>query len=91
MNAPLPFLPFTRPSIDESTIEDVAAVLRSGWITTGPKCLEFEAALSQRFGGRPVRLVNSATAALELALRLCGIGAGDEVITTPLSWVAMPT
>ena len=91
MNAPLPFLPFlpfTRPSIDESTIEDVAAVLRSGWITTGPKCLEFEAALSQRFGGRPVRLVNSATAALELALRLCGIGAGDEVITTPLSWVA---
>lgn len=88
MPAPLPFLPFTRPSIDEATIEAVGAVLRSGWITTGPKCLEFEAALSARFGGRPVRLVNSATAALELALRLCGIGPGDEVITTPLSWVA---
>jgi dTDP-4-amino-4,6-dideoxygalactose transaminase len=86
--APLPFLPFTRPSIDEATIEAVGAVLRSGWITTGPKCLELEAALSARLKGRPVRLVNSATAALELALRLCGIGPGDEVITTPLSWVA---
>jgi dTDP-4-amino-4,6-dideoxygalactose transaminase len=82
------FLPFTRPSIDEATIGEVAAVLRSGWITTGPKCQEFEAALSARFGGRPVRLVNSGTAALELALRVCGVGPGDEVITSPLSWVA---
>jgi dTDP-4-amino-4,6-dideoxygalactose transaminase len=81
-------LPFTRPCIDERTISDVAEVLRSGWITTGPQCLALEAALSARFGGRPVRLVNSGTAALELALRLCGIGPGDEVITTPLSWVA---
>lgn len=84
----LAFLPFTRPSIDEDTIAQVADVLRSGWITTGPKCKALEAALSQRYGGRPVRLVNSATAALELALRLAGIGPGDEVITTPLSWVA---
>ncbi|QHJ00332.1 DegT/DnrJ/EryC1/StrS aminotransferase family protein [Xylophilus rhododendri] len=82
------FLPFTRPSIDELTIAEVGEVLRSGWITTGPRCAALEAALSERFGGRPVRLVNSATAALELALRLCGIGPGDEVITTPLSWVA---
>lgn len=83
-----PFLPFTRPSIDERTIAEVGEVLRSGWITTGPRCLELEAALSRRLGGRPVRLVSSGTAALELALRLCGIGPGDEVITTPLSWVA---
>jgi len=83
-----PMLPFARPVIDERTISDVAAVLRSGWITTGPRCAELEAALSARFGGRPVRLVNSGTASLELALRLCGVGAGDEVITTPLSWVA---
>ncbi len=83
-----PFLPFTRPSIDERTIAEVGEVLRSGWITTGPKCHELEAALSRRFGGRPVRMVNSGTASLELALRLCGIGPGDEVITTPLSWVA---
>ena len=89
MNAPLsPFLPFTRPSIDEETIAAVADVLRSGWITTGPRCSELEAALSARYGGRPVRLASSATAALGIALRVAGIGAGDEVITTPLSWVA---
>ena len=82
------FLPFTRPSIDEATVAAVAEVLRSGWITSGPKVKEFEAALSQRCGGRPVRVLNSATGALELALRLCKIGPGDEVITTPLSWVA---
>jgi dTDP-4-amino-4,6-dideoxygalactose transaminase len=82
------FLPFTRPSIDEETIADVATVLRSGWITTGPRCKALESALSERFGGRPVRLASSATAALEFALRLAGVGTGDEVITTPLSWVA---
>jgi len=81
-------LPFTRPEIDEDTIAAVANVLRSGWLTTGPKCKELEAALSQRAGGRPVRVVNSATAALEFALRIAGIQAGDEVITTSLSWVA---
>jgi dTDP-4-amino-4,6-dideoxygalactose transaminase len=82
------FLPFTRPDIDQGTIESVAEVLRSGWITTGPRAREFEAALSARFGGRPVRVVTSATAALEMALRIAGVGPGDEVITTPLSWVA---
>ena len=82
------FLPFTRPTIDEATIAAVGEVLRSGWITSGPKLKAFEAALSQRYGSRPVRALNSATAALELALRLCGIGPGDEVITSPLSWVA---
>lgn len=81
-------LPFTRPDIDEETIAAVANVLRSGWLTTGPKCKELESALSDRLGGRPVRLVNSATAALEFALRIAGIGPGDEVITTALSWVA---
>ncbi|TXH04349.1 MAG: DegT/DnrJ/EryC1/StrS aminotransferase family protein [Nevskiaceae bacterium] len=82
------FLPFTRPSIDEETIAAVGEVLRSGWITSGPKVKELEAALSARYGGRPVRVLNSATAALELALRLCKVGPGDEVITTPMSWVA---
>ncbi|MEO8408975.1 MAG: DegT/DnrJ/EryC1/StrS aminotransferase family protein [Propionivibrio sp.] len=81
-------LPFTRPEIDEETIASVADVLRSGWLTTGPKCRELEASLSSRAGGRPVRVVNSATAALEFALRIAGIQAGDEVITTSLSWVA---
>lgn len=81
-------LPFTRPDIDEETIAAVADVLRSGWLTTGPKCRELEAALSERAGGRPVRLSNSATAALEFALRIAGIQPGDEIITTSLSWVA---
>lgn len=88
MSEPEPFLPFTRPSIDEATIAAVAAVLRSGWITTGPKSRELEHLLGIRFGGRPTRVVNSATAALEIGLRLAGVQAGDEVITTPLSWVA---
>jgi len=88
MSMPPDFLPFTRPMIDERTIAEVGEVLRSGWITTGPKCRALEAALCERFGSRPVRLLNSGTAALELALRVCGIGPGDEVITTPLSWVA---
>ena len=82
------FLPFTRPSIDEDTIAGVAEVLRSGWITSGPKVKEFEAELTSFCGGRPVRSLNSGTAALEIGLRLAGIGPGDEVITTPLTWVA---
>ena len=82
------YLPFTRPSIDEATIEGVAEVLRSGWITTGPQAKAFEAALSRYFGGRPVRALASGTGALELALAIAGVGPGDEVVTTPLSWVA---
>jgi dTDP-4-amino-4,6-dideoxygalactose transaminase len=82
------YLPFTRPIIDEATIETVAEVLRSGWITTGPKARAFEAVLSEYFGGRPVRALASGTGALELALEVAGIAPGDEVITTPLSWVA---
>jgi len=81
-------LPFTRPSIDEATIAGVAEVLRSGWITSGPQVKAFEAALSRHCGGRAVRTFCSGTAALEVGLRLAGVGPGDEVITTPLSWVA---
>jgi dTDP-4-amino-4,6-dideoxygalactose transaminase len=86
----LPYLPFSRPSLDESTIADVAAVLRSGWITSGPQVKAFEAALSAYVGGRPVRVVSSATAALEIALRLCGVGPGDEVITPAMTFFAAP-
>jgi dTDP-4-amino-4,6-dideoxygalactose transaminase len=82
------FLPFTRPDIDEATIAGVADVLRSGWITSGPQVKAFEAALSRLCGGRPVRCFNSGTATLEVGLRLAGVGEGDEVITSPLSWVA---
>jgi dTDP-4-amino-4,6-dideoxygalactose transaminase len=86
--SPRDFLPFTRPSIDEETIAGVAEVLRSGWITSGPQVKAFEARISEFVGGRPVRAFNSGTCTMEIALRIAGIGAGDEVITTPLSWVA---
>jgi dTDP-4-amino-4,6-dideoxygalactose transaminase len=82
------FLPFTRPSIDEATIAGVAEVLRSGWITTGPQAKAFEAALSAHCGGRPVRAYASGTITMEIALRLANVGPGDEVITTPLTWVS---
>ncbi|MGI4846881.1 MAG: DegT/DnrJ/EryC1/StrS family aminotransferase [Janthinobacterium lividum] len=82
------FLPFAKPVIDEDAIAAVGEVLRSGWITSGPKVAAFEAALSELFGGRPVRTFNSGTATMEIALRVAGIGPGDEVITTPISWVA---
>ncbi len=85
---PPPFLPFVKPEIDEATIAGVAEVLRSGWITTGAQCQQFEAALSEFCGGRPVRVFNSGTATLAISLRIAGIGPGDEVITTPASWVA---
>jgi dTDP-4-amino-4,6-dideoxygalactose transaminase len=84
----LPFLPFAKPVIDEETIAAVVDVLRSGWITSGPKVQAFEAALSAYFGARPVRTFNSGTCTMEIALRIAGIGPGDEVITTPISWVA---
>lgn len=84
----LPFIPLTRPTIDEETIAGVCEVLRSGWITSGPNVKELESKLSDLFGGRPVRAFNSGTGTLEIGLRLAGVGPGDEVITTPLSWVA---
>ena len=83
-----PYLPLTRPTIDEATIAGVGEVLRSGWITSGPKVKELEAALSLRCAGRPVRVFNSGTCTMEIALRIAGVGPGHEVITTPLSWVA---
>lgn len=88
--ANLPYLPFARPTLDEDTIADVAAVLRSGWITSGPKVKAFEEALSAFVGGRTVRVLSSATAALELALRVARVGPGDEVITPAMTFFAAP-
>ncbi|MFZ6675808.1 DegT/DnrJ/EryC1/StrS family aminotransferase [Undibacterium sp. Xuan67W] len=88
MTTALPFLPFTKPTMDEETIAAVGNVLRSGWLTSGPNVQALEAQLSEYFGGRPVRTYNSGTSTMEIALRIAGIGAGDEVITTPNSWVA---
>ena len=82
------FLPFTRPDIDAATIAAVGDVLASGWITSGPKVLAFEAQLSELFAGRPVRVFANGTSTMEVALRVANIGPGDEVITTALTWVA---
>ncbi|HKT71647.1 MAG TPA: DegT/DnrJ/EryC1/StrS aminotransferase family protein [Steroidobacteraceae bacterium] len=81
-------LPFMRPTIDEETIQGVVEVLRSGWLATGPKVAELEAALSRYLGGRPIRTQTSATAGLEMALLACAVGPGDEVITPAMSFVA---
>jgi dTDP-4-amino-4,6-dideoxygalactose transaminase len=81
-------LPFTRPTIDQATIDGVVEVLKSGWLASGPKVADFEAALSAYCGGRTVRSMTSATAALEIALAIAKVGPGDEVVTTPMSWCA---
>jgi dTDP-4-amino-4,6-dideoxygalactose transaminase len=82
------FLPFTRPTIDEATVRAVGDVLRSGWITTGPNVGAFEAELSAYVGGRHVRTFTSATGALEVALQVCNIGPGDEVIVPAMTFAA---
>ncbi len=80
------YLKFASPLLDETTISGVGDVLRSGTIASGPWVQKFEARLSAFCGGRPVRVLTSATAAVEVALQLCGIGPGDEVITSAQSF-----
>jgi UDP-4-amino-4-deoxy-L-arabinose-oxoglutarate aminotransferase len=82
------FLPFSRPSITEEDIAAVAQVLRSGWITTGPKAAEFEKNFCQYVGCPGAVALTSATAGMHIALKALGIGAGDEVITPSMTWVS---
>ena len=84
--APAAAMKFASPVIDEATIAAVGDVLRSGHISSGPWVERLEAALSVFCAGRPVRAVTSATAAVEIALQLAGIGPGDEVITCAQSF-----
>ncbi|MHB1590887.1 MAG: DegT/DnrJ/EryC1/StrS family aminotransferase [Sulfuricella sp.] len=84
------YLPFTKPTLDEATIQGVVEVLRSGWLATGPNVQALEKALSDYLGGRIVRTLTSATGGLEVALQVCGIGPGDEVITPAMSFAATP-
>lgn len=84
-----PFLPFALPDIGERELSAVAEALRSGWVTTGPKTKQFEAAFSDYLGGGLECVsVNSATAGLHLALEALGIGPGDEVIAPSLTFTA---
>lgn len=82
------FLPFARPSIGEAEIAEVADSLRSGWITTGPKTERFAEQFRTYVGGRFAAPLSSATAGLHVALLAHGIGPGDEVITTPMTFAA---
>lgn len=82
------FLPFSRPSIDEADIAAVGEVLRSGWITTGPKNAEFEEKFCDYTGCDQAVALSSATAGMHLALKALGIGPGDEVITPSMTWVS---
>lgn len=81
-------IPFSPPDIGEAEIEAVTEVLKSGWITTGPKTKEFEEKIAEYIGYDKAVCLNSATAALELTLRLLGIGDGDEVITCAYTYTA---
>lgn len=75
-------IPFFRPAITSDEIEAVSAVLRSGWLTTGPKTREFEEKFVEFLGGGVEAVaVNSATAGLHLAAEACGIGPGDSCIS----------
>jgi dTDP-4-amino-4,6-dideoxygalactose transaminase len=80
------YLKFAGPDLDQATIAGVAEVLHSGQITSGPWVARFERQLEAFCGGRPVRVLTSATAAIEVALQLCGVGPGDEVITSAQSF-----
>ena len=82
------FLPFHQPLIDADDERAVIETLRSGWITTGPKTKAFEAALAEYVGASHCVAVNSCTAALHLALLAIGVGPGDEVITSPITFAS---
>ncbi|NBF01968.1 UDP-4-amino-4-deoxy-L-arabinose aminotransferase [Pseudomonas sp. Fl5BN2] len=82
------FLPFSRPSIGEEEIAAVEQVLRSGWITTGPKNQELEQHFAERVGARHAVALSSATGAMHITLLALGIGPGDEVITPSQTWVS---
>ena len=83
-----PFIPFASADLGAEEAAAVAEALASGWVTTGPKCAELEAAFRAYTGAEHALAVNSCTAAMHLALAALGIGPGDEVITTPLTFCA---
>ena len=81
-------IPFSPPDITEEEIQEVCGALRSGWITTGPRTKEFERQIAAYCGTDRAVCLNSATACLEMTLRILGIGPGDEVITSAYTYTA---
>lgn len=82
------FLPFSRPSLGEEEIAAVEQVLRSGWITTGPKAQELEQQFAESVGAQHAVALSSATGGMHITLLALGIGPGDEVITPSQTWVS---
>ena len=82
------FLPFALPDIGEQEIEEVCDSMRSGWLTTGPKVKQFEAAFADFISAKHALAVNSATSGLHLALEAIGIGPGDQVLTSTHTFTA---
>lgn len=82
------FLPFTRPMIGQEEIDEMIDSIKSGWITTGPKSLQFETELARYNNVPNVSVMNSATTAQEIALQVLNLSPGDEVITSSLTWVS---
>src|SRR5207302_9409712 len=81
-------LSFQPPAIGEEEIEAVAETLRSGWLTSGPRTVELERRFAEYVGATHALAVASGTAALHLSLVALGVGPGDEVITSPITWPA---
>lgn len=81
-------IPFSPPDISELEIKEITEALRSGWITTGPRTKEFEKRIAEYIGTEKACCLNSQTACAEMALRLLGIGEGDEVITSAYTYTA---
>ena len=79
---------FSPPDITQEEIDEAAEALKSGWITTGPRTKEFERQIADYVGTEKAVCLNSATACMELTLRLLGIGEGDEVITSTYTYTA---
>ena len=88
MNKRAEFLPFAQPYYDNAELDGITAAIKSGWWTKGPKTAEFEEAFAKYVGAKYALAVNSCTAALHLSLVCMGIGPGDEVITTPMTFCA---
>jgi dTDP-4-amino-4,6-dideoxygalactose transaminase len=85
------FLPFSPPLIGEDEIAEVVDTLRSGWITTGPKTRQFEKEFAQFIGAPAALAVSSATDAMLIGLSVLGVGSGDQVITTPMTFCSTVT
>ena len=88
METKLRKIPFSPPDISQAEIDEVVDTLKSGWITTGPKTKKFEELLSNYCRTNKMVCLNSATASLEMTLRVLGIGKGDEVITSAYTYTA---